>query len=63
MPFMSFFNSTPPSLTVKATAAAVFQGEYCMVALEDGGYGVTFTGSAGSTSMRRGQQFEGRKGG
>jgi Flp pilus assembly protein TadG len=47
MPFMSFFNSTPPTLTVKATAAAVFQGEYCMVALEDAAVtGVTFTGSA-----------------
>jgi hypothetical protein len=47
MPFMSFFNSTPPSLTVKATAAAVFRGEYCMVALEEAAVtGVTFTGSA-----------------
>jgi Flp pilus assembly protein TadG len=47
MPFMSFFNSTPPTITVKATASLVYQGEYCMVALEDGTVvGVTFTGSA-----------------
>jgi Flp pilus assembly protein TadG len=47
MPFMSFFNGTPPTLTVKATAAAVFQGEYCMISLEDGTVvGVTFAGSA-----------------
>jgi Flp pilus assembly protein TadG len=47
MPFMSFFNSTPPTITVTATAAPVFQGEYCMISLEDGNVtGVTFTGSA-----------------
>jgi hypothetical protein len=46
MPFMSFFNSTPPSITVKATASAVFRGEYCMVALEEDAVTGTFTGSA-----------------
>ncbi len=46
MPFMSFFDNTPPTITVEATAASVFQGQFCMVSLEDTGVtGVTFTGN------------------
>ena len=46
LPFMSFFTRTSTSITVEATAATVFQGEYCMVSLEDGNAtGITFTGA------------------
>lgn len=47
LPFMAFFNSEPTTITVSATAASVFHGQYCMVALESGtGTGVTFAGNS-----------------
>jgi hypothetical protein len=45
-PFLGFFGASTPRIQVEATAAAIFQGQYCMVALEDGNVtGITFTGS------------------
>jgi hypothetical protein len=45
-PFLSFFTATPVTLQAEATAASVFQGQYCMVSLEDQNQtGITFTGS------------------
>ncbi|MDP8994225.1 MAG: pilus assembly protein TadG-related protein [Pseudomonadota bacterium] len=34
--FLSFFVSSPPTITVSATAAGVIDGEFCMLSLEDG---------------------------
>jgi hypothetical protein len=46
LPFMGFFRGSDPVIQVQATAAFVFQGQYCMVALEEGNVpGITFTGS------------------
>lgn len=46
LPFMSFFTRAASTVTVEATAASIFQGQYCMVSLEDGNVtGITFTGS------------------
>ena len=45
-PFLGFFIGSDPIIEVNATAAAIFQGQYCMVSLEDGNAtGITFTGS------------------
>jgi Flp pilus assembly protein TadG len=47
MPFMAFFTSSAPKISAEATAASIFQGVYCMRALEDENVtGITFTGSA-----------------
>lgn len=46
LPFWSFFGA-PPTVTVKATAALVYSGKYCMVALdESSATGITFSGSS-----------------
>jgi Flp pilus assembly protein TadG len=46
MPFMAFFTSAAPTISAEATAASIFQGQYCMRALEDGNVtGITFSGS------------------
>jgi hypothetical protein len=46
LPFMSFFTRTASTVTVEATATTVYQGEYCMVSLEDGNVtGISFSGS------------------
>jgi Flp pilus assembly protein TadG len=46
MPFMSFFTRSSSSVTVEATATAIYQGQYCMVSLESGNVtGITFSGS------------------
>ena len=46
-PFMAFFRGDPTTLTATATAASVFRGEYCMVALETAAVtGVTFEGNS-----------------
>jgi hypothetical protein len=46
MPFMSFFNSTAPTVQTAATAAIIYAGEFCMVSLETGNVtGITFSGS------------------
>lgn len=45
-PFMSFFGAGNPVLAVEATAAVVYTGKFCMVALEDGtSPGVSFGGN------------------
>jgi len=45
--FLSFFNSEPSTITVTATAAAIRDGEFCMLSLEDGDEtGVTMTGNS-----------------
>lgn len=47
LPFSSFFLSSPPVITVEATAAAVTSGEYCVVSLESTtAVGVTLQGGA-----------------
>lgn len=47
LPFMSFFTSTAPTISVEATAALVFTGQYCMVSLDEGtGTGITFAGNS-----------------
>jgi hypothetical protein len=44
---MSFFTSTAPVITVEATAALVYSGQYCMIALdESSATGITFGGNA-----------------
>ena len=46
MPFISFFDNSPATIAVEATAASVFQGEHCMISLEKTAVtGITFTGS------------------
>ena len=35
-PFMSFFNSTAPTVRAEATAAIIYAGKFCMVSLETG---------------------------
>ena len=46
VPFMSFFRGAQMGLTAEATAAIVYQGQYCMVSLEDTNVtGITFSGS------------------
>ena len=46
--FMSFFTKGDPTVAVTATAALVYNGKYCMVALDEsaGTPGITFGGSA-----------------
>ncbi|HEX8192326.1 MAG TPA: pilus assembly protein TadG-related protein [Allosphingosinicella sp.] len=45
--FLSFFDATPQAITVEATAAVVQDGNFCMLALEDGNApGVTVGGNA-----------------
>jgi Flp pilus assembly protein TadG len=46
VPFMSFFTGSNMAVTTEATARAVFQGEYCLVALEQTGTGIDIGGSA-----------------
>ena len=47
LPFMSFFTKTPPIINVSATAALVYSGKYCMIALDETeGTGITFEGSS-----------------
>jgi hypothetical protein len=49
LPFLSFFLNTPPSVSAEATAALVYQGQYCMISLEDANAtGVTFSGNTTS---------------
>ena len=46
VPFFSFFRDSTMPITAEATAAIVYQGQYCMVSLEDTNVtGITFTGS------------------
>lgn len=46
LPFMSFFTSAP-TINVSATAALVYSGKYCMVALdESAATGINFAGSS-----------------
>jgi Flp pilus assembly protein TadG len=46
-PFMAIFNDRTPTIQVEATAAVIFNGEFCMVSLEEGNVtGVTFTGGS-----------------
>jgi hypothetical protein len=46
-PFMAMFNSRIPVIRAEATAAVIFNGQFCMVSLEEGNStGVTFTGSS-----------------
>jgi Flp pilus assembly protein TadG len=47
LPFWQFFQNTSPLLTIEATAKIVKDGEFCMIALEDGTTaGIDITGSA-----------------
>lgn len=47
LPFMSFFSSTPPTITVRAMAALVYSGKYCMISLdESAGTGIEFAGNS-----------------
>lgn len=46
VPFISFFTGSTMGVSVEATAAAVFVGQYCMVSLENQNVtGITFSGS------------------
>jgi hypothetical protein len=46
-PFMSFFNRGSMTVSVEATAAYVYQGQFCMVSLDNQNTtGITFTGSS-----------------
>ncbi|HEV2079233.1 MAG TPA: pilus assembly protein TadG-related protein [Allosphingosinicella sp.] len=46
VPFMAFFTNTRPTISAEATAALVYSGQYCMIALETGDVtGITFSGS------------------
>jgi hypothetical protein len=50
MPFMAFFDQTPATIQTEATAASVYQGEHCMVSLEETAVtGITFTGNTNLT--------------
>jgi hypothetical protein len=52
LPFIAFFTNTPVSLRAEATATSIFQGQHCMISLEEGTTtGITFTGN---TSMNLG---------
>ncbi|QPQ55879.1 Tad domain-containing protein [Allosphingosinicella flava] len=47
VPFMSFFTGHDHPLRVEATAALVYTGKYCMVALDESvGTGITFSGNS-----------------
>src|SRR5688500_11876467 len=46
VPFMSLFRDSTITVTTEATAKAVYQGEYCMVALEETGTGIDIGGNA-----------------
>ena len=47
LPFSSLFLSTPPTISVEATAAVLNNGDYCVISLEDSNTtGVTFTGNS-----------------
>ena len=52
VPFFSFFMGSTMDVNVEATAAIVYQGQYCMVALED--TNVTAITFAGSTTVNLG---------
>ena len=44
--FLSMFIPTAPAINVSATAAVIYDGEFCMLSLEDGNVpGVTFSGN------------------
>ena len=46
LPFMSFFMSTPPTVSVASTAAVVSRGKFCMVSLDGTiSAGIEFTGN------------------
>ena len=50
MPFMAFFDQTPATIAAEATAARVYQGQHCMVSLEETAVtGITFTGNTNLT--------------
>jgi len=45
-PFMAFFNRSSTTVSVEATAAYVYQGQFCMVSLDNQNTtGITFSGS------------------
>ena len=47
LPFSSFFMSSPPVIRAEATAAAVTNGEYCVISLESTtATGITMQGNA-----------------
>ena len=47
LPFASFFTGGPTYIEAESTAASIFQGEFCMVALETGSAsGITFSGNS-----------------
>jgi Flp pilus assembly protein TadG len=47
LPFSSMFLSSPPVITVEATAAVLNNGDYCLISLEDSNTtGVTFSGNS-----------------
>ncbi|HEX2764324.1 MAG TPA: pilus assembly protein TadG-related protein [Allosphingosinicella sp.] len=47
MAFWSVFSNSSATIKAEATAAVIFNGQFCMLSLEDGNTtGVTFTGSA-----------------
>lgn len=47
VPFISFFTGSAMPVSAEATAAVVYAGEFCMIALEEGDVtGITFSGSA-----------------
>jgi Flp pilus assembly protein TadG len=46
VPFMSFFTGSTMGVSVEATAAIVYTGQYCMISLETGNVnGINFTGN------------------
>ena len=46
LPFMGFFISTPPVISVEATAAVVEDGDFCVISLEEGeNVGIEFQGN------------------
>ena len=52
LPFVSFFTGAPMTVRAEATAAQVYQGQYCMVSLED--QNVTGISFGGSTTVNLG---------
>lgn len=46
LPFISFFTNAATTVSVEATAAIIYSGQFCMVSLENGNAtGITFSGS------------------
>lgn len=46
VPFMSFFRGETMGVSVEATGAVIYEGEYCLISLEDGDVtGITFIGN------------------